>query len=136
MFKLDIRILVVDDMASMRKLVIKACKEIGFIHFIEAENGSKGWETIQNSTPPVDLIISDWDMPQCNGLDLLKRLRSDRRFSEVPFIILNTETEAEQVVEALRAGIDGFVVKPCSVKVLTKTLEAAYQKRSTPAASR
>ncbi len=129
MFDLSTKVLVVDDMMTMRKLVGKVCKEIGFTNLVEAADGIQAWEVIQNSSPPIGLIISDWNMPNCSGLDLVKRVRSDGRFGKTPFLMVTAEAEQHQVVEALKSGVDNYVVKPFSAPILTEKLESIHKKR-------
>jgi two-component system chemotaxis response regulator CheY len=128
MFDTNTRILIVDDMMTMRKLVGKICKELGFSNLVEASDGIQAWEQIQNASPPIGLIISDWNMPNCSGLDLVKRLRGDSRFGRTPFLMVTAESEQSQVVEALKAGVDNYVVKPFSAATLTEKLTAIHKK--------
>jgi two-component system chemotaxis response regulator CheY len=128
MFDSNTRILIVDDMMTMRKLVGKVCKELGFVNLVEASDGIQAWEQIQSASPPIGLIISDWNMPNCSGLDLVKRLRADSRFGKTPFLMVTAESEQQQVVEALKAGVDNYVVKPFSAATLTEKLTAIHKK--------
>jgi len=130
MFDPSTKVLVVDDMMTMRKLVGKICKEIGFTDITEAGDGIQAWEKIQKSTPPIGLVISDWNMPNCSGLDLVKRIRADSRFGGTPFLMVTAEAEQHQVIEALKAGVDNYVVKPFNGPTLTEKLEAVYKKRN------
>jgi len=117
-------------MLTMRKIVGKVCKEIGFTDLTEAADGALAWESISNANPQYGLIISDWNMPNCSGLDLLKRLRTDTRFKTTPFLLVTAEAEQHQVVEALKAGVDNYVVKPFSKDQLSEKLEAVHKKYS------
>lgn len=128
MFDLKTRVLIVDDMLTMRKLVGKVCKEIGFTDFTEAADGALGWQAVQNANPPIGLIISDWNMPNCSGLDFLKRVRGDSRFSKLPFLLVTAEAEQHQVVEALKAGVSNYVVKPFTADQLRDKIEAVHKK--------
>ncbi len=129
MFNPSTPVLVVDDMMTMRKLVSKICKEIGFTTISEAADGALAWTAIQNANPPIGLVISDWNMPNATGIDLVKRIRADSRFNGIPFLMVTAEAEQHQVVEALKAGVDNYVVKPFSAPVLKEKLEAIYNKR-------
>ncbi len=130
MFDPKTRILVIDDMMTMRKLVSKICKELGFTDITEASDGAQGWEAINSANPPFGLIISDWNMPNTTGLDLLKRVRADSRFVKLPFVLVTAEAEQHQVVEAIKAGVSNYVVKPFTAESLKEKLEAAYKKMS------
>jgi two-component system chemotaxis response regulator CheY len=129
MFDTQIKVLVVDDMMTMRKLVSKICKEVGFQNLMEAGDGIQAWEAIQSSNPPIGLVISDWNMPNCSGLDLVKRIRADSRFKNTPFLMVTAEAEQHQVVEAIKAGVDNYVVKPFGKDQLIEKLEAVHKKR-------
>ena len=128
MFDLKTRILIVDDMLTMRKLVGKVCKEIGFTDLTEAADGALGWQAVQNASPPIGLIISDWNMPNCSGLDFLKRVRADSRYSKLPFMLVTAEAEQHQVIEALKAGVSNYVVKPFTADQLREKIEAVHKK--------
>ncbi|MCE3012212.1 MAG: response regulator [Proteobacteria bacterium] len=128
MFAPTTRVLIVDDMSTMRKIVGKTCKELGFSDLTEAADGTLAWEALQSAPAPIGLIISDWNMPNCTGIDLLKRVRADSRFKGVPFILVTAEAEQHQVVEAVKAGVDQYVVKPFTKDDLKTKLEAVYKK--------
>jgi two-component system chemotaxis response regulator CheY len=128
MFSPTTKLLIVDDMLTMRKLVGKVCKELGFTDLKEAADGVKAWEEISTASPPFGLVISDWNMPNCTGLDLLKRVRSDSRFKTLPFLMVTAEAEPHQVAEAMKAGVDNYVIKPFDKDTLKAKLEAIYKK--------
>jgi len=129
MFDANTRILVVDDMMTMRKLVVKALREIGFSDFIEASDGAKAWEALTNSEVPVGIIISDWNMPNSTGMDLLRRVRAESRYKDLPFILVTAESDAAQVTEAVKAGVTGYIVKPFTVDTLREKLESAHKRK-------
>lgn len=128
MFPPNTRVLIVDDMSTMRKIVGKTCKELGFTELTEAADGVQAWEALQNAPAPIGLVISDWNMPNATGLDLLKRVRGDSRFKGLPFILVTAEAEQQQVVEAVKSGVDQYVVKPFTKDDLKAKLEAVYKK--------
>ena len=130
MFENKIRILVVDDMMPMRKVIAKTLKLFGYSDIIEACDGAKAWETLNGSEVPVDLIISDWNMPNSSGMDLLRRVRAENRFKQMPFILLTAESEDQQIAEAAQAGVSGYVTKPFRVASLKEQIEAAYHKHA------
>ncbi len=128
MFDPNIPILVVDDMMTMRKIVAKTCKDMGFTQIQEAADGALAWEIISSAKPSIGLVISDWNMPNCTGIELLKRVRGDSRFKNLPFMLVTAETEKTQIVEAMKAGVTGYVLKPFTKETLQKQLEDAYKK--------
>lgn len=130
MFSPDTQILIVDDMLTMRKLVKKACKTLGFSNFIEAVDGQDAYQKLQEAPAPIQLIISDWNMPKCSGLDFLKRVRADGRYAELPFVLLTAEAEMHQVKAAVEAGVSNYVIKPFTPDGLKQKLEQTYAKHS------
>ena len=134
MFDASTKILIVDDMMTMRKVVIKACKSLGFTDFTEAKDGLDAWKKLSESPEPIQLIISDWNMPNSSGLDFLKKIRADAKFAKLPFVLLTAESEASQVKEAIMAGVDNYITKPFSADVLKERLETVHQKQMKAAA--
>lgn len=134
MFDLGIKVLIVDDMKTMRKLVIRSCQEMGFKNFVEAQDGQEAWAILNSPENQVQLVISDWNMPNCTGLDLLKRVRADGRLKDLPFILLTAESEAAQVATAIQAGVDNYLVKPFQTASLKQKLEVVAKKRGKVAA--
>lgn len=133
MFPLTTRILIIDDMASIRELVKNHLKAMGYKYMSEAEDGDEGLKfLIQNNSPgqEIQLVISDWNMPKMKGLDLLKQLRGTQEFANLPFVLLTSESERDQVTEAVLAGVSQYVVKPFSGKVFEDKLKAAWQKHN------
>ena len=128
MFAPDTKILIVDDMSTMRKLVTKTCQSLGFTNFVDAADGSLAWETLTNSEHKIGLIISDWNMPNCTGIDFLKRVRADSRFKNLPFILVTAEAEKHQIVEAISSGVSGYVIKPFTAESLSSKLEEAHKR--------
>lgn len=128
MFGPTTKVLIADDMGTMRKIVMKACKELQLTNFVEAADGQIAWENL-NANPDVGLVISDWNMPNCSGLDLLKRVRADSRFKNLPFMLLTAENEVEQVKAAMAAGVDGYVVKPFQAATLGQKLSEIYKRK-------
>lgn len=133
MFNLNTKVLVIDDMLTMRKVVTKILREIGFTDILEAPDGAKAWELINAQPAPLGLIISDWNMPNMSGLDLLKKVKADVKFKKIPFILVTAEAEQHQVAEAVRSGVDQYVVKPFTKTQLQGKLEMVSKKY--PAAS-
>ena len=131
MFDLSTRILIVDDMVMVRKLITKVCKEAGFNDFLEAANGATAWEAITSSIPQVGIILSDWNMPSSTGLDLLKRVRGDSRTKSIPFIMITAEAQHDQIKEAVLHGVSNYLVKPFTKESLMEKLEAIYAKQAT-----
>lgn len=130
MFDSTVKILIVDDMQSMRKMIMKMCKEMGFTDLVGSDDGDKAWEELQKVESSFGLIISDWNMPNVTGLELLKLVRADSRLQKTPFLMLTAEAEGHQVAEAVAAGVDGYVVKPFAQVGLHEKLVTVFKKRA------
>lgn len=131
MFPQDTKILIVDDMASIRDLVKGHLKTLGYKNVLEAENGEDAMTKVVQadaSGSPIQLIVSDWNMPQMNGIEFLKQIRAHQSFSKMPFLLLTSEAERDQVTEAVLAGVSQYVVKPFSGKVFEDKLKAVWLK--------
>ena len=115
------KVLVVDDFATMRRIVKNILTQLGYKHIIEADDGVKAWEIINEKN--VDVIICDWNMPNMKGIDLLRKVRADKKFSELPFVMVTAEGKKENVIEATKAGVTGFIIKPFTAKDLGKKLK-------------
>ena len=129
MFDAKTKILIVDDMSTMRRLVKKACVGLGFSNIEEAEDGQKAWEKLQ-AAGDFQLIISDWNMPNCTGLEFLKKVRADSKFKKMPFVLLTAEAEASQMAEAIQLGVSNCIVKPFTPDILKQKLEQTHKKVS------
>jgi two-component system, chemotaxis family, chemotaxis protein CheY len=116
----NITILVVDDFMSMRRIVKGTLKSIGFNNFIEAEDGVDALKKLEKEK--VDLIISDWIMPNMNGLDFLKAVRGSDKFKKSPFIMVTAEGQKGNVLEAINAGVNNYIVKPFTPETLQAKL--------------
>lgn len=133
MFPLDTRILVIDDMPSIRDLVKNHLKAMGFKNIQEASDGEEALRMlIQLNTPnnSIQLVISDWNMPNMKGIDLLKHVRAQAEWANLPFVLLTSEAERDQVTEAVLAGASQYIVKPFSAKIFEDKLKTAFQKHN------
>lgn len=114
--------LVVDDSRTIRTILAKTLKEIGF-EILEAENGREALEVIEAEPTAVPLILLDWDMPEMNGLELLKRLRRAPEFSSTVVVMVTAQTELDHIGEALDAGANEYVMKPFTKDILVGKIE-------------
>ncbi len=120
----NIRVLVVDDFATMRRIVKGVLKQLGFKDIIEADDGTSALEELRNQE--IGLIVSDWNMPKMTGLDLLKKVRSDEKLKNIPFIMVTAEGQKENVLEAVKAGVSNYIVKPFTPEILSEKLEKVF----------
>lgn len=119
----EIRILVVEDNENIRKLLINILNNVGFSNITEAENGRAAWERMQKEE--YNLILTDWMMPEMDGLELTKKIRSDSAaFKDIPILMITASDKSEDVMEASKWKVNGYIVKPFSVKtILSKIME-------------
>ena len=123
-----LRVLIVDDQNSVRQMTRMTLEEIGMRHIHEAENGKQAMETA--SLQPLDLIISDYNMPEMDGLGLLRALRGHPVARKVPFILLTGRGDRDLVVKAAQAGVNNYLVKPFTAAILRTKIEQVMGKLS------
>ncbi|MFB9885815.1 response regulator [Balneatrix alpica] len=116
------RVLVVDDTPSIRVIERSVLKNLGFDHVAEAEDGDQALKYLQNN--PVDLVICDWDMPKLSGLELLKAIRKDKDLKKTKFIMLTGLATKDLVTEAIKAGVNEYIVKPFSASILEEKIKS------------
>ncbi|MFY9943225.1 MAG: response regulator [Desulfobacterales bacterium] len=115
-----IKVLIVDDFATMRRILKNILKKIGFTHILEADDGSNALKVLEKEK--VDLVISDWNMPKMTGLEFLKAVRSNTAFKDLPFLMVTAEAQKQNIIEAVQAGVSNYVVKPFTEEVITEKL--------------
>lgn len=120
------RILVVDDFATMRKVIRNLLKQVGYENILEAENGEAALAVLK--AQKVDFVISDWNMPTMTGLDLLKAIRADGDLGKTPFLMVTAEALKDNIVEAVKAGVDNYIVKPFTAEVLNEKIGKILEK--------
>jgi two-component system chemotaxis response regulator CheY len=116
----DLTVLVVDDFLTMRRIVRKILRDLDFQNIIEAEDGSAALDVLK--TNKVDLIVSDWNMPKVSGLELLKRVRGQDETRDIPFLMVTAEAQKENIVEAVKAKVSNYIVKPFTAATLEEKL--------------
>jgi len=121
-------VLIIDDMAEVRGLVVQKFKELGFWNLLEASDGAQAWEILERGPHPIRLIVSDWRMPNLTGLDLIRKVKGDSRFKDLPILMITMENESKKVLEALVSGADSYIIKPFSTEKLRSKLETIYQR--------
>ncbi|HRR39892.1 MAG TPA: response regulator [Syntrophales bacterium] len=121
-----ISILVVDDFATMRKVIRNLLKQVGYENIVEAENGEAALSVLKSRK--VDLIISDWNMPTMSGYELLKAVRADDELQKTPFLMVTAEALKDNVVQAVKAGVSNYIVKPFTAEVLNDKISQIFKK--------
>lgn len=120
----DLKFLVVDDFSTMRRIVKNVLQELGYSRIEEADDGKTALPMLQNGD--FDFVITDWNMPGMQGIDLLKTVRADARLSKLPVLMLTAEAKREQIVEAAQAGVNGYVIKPFTAATLKEKLDKIF----------
>ncbi|KGM29150.1 chemotaxis protein CheY [Photorhabdus luminescens] len=122
----DLKFLVVDDFSTMRRIVRNLLKELGFNNVEEAQDGAEALAKIRSSH--FDFIISDWNMPNMDGLELLKVIREDAQLAKIPVLMVTAEAKKENIIAAAQAGASGYVVKPFTAATLEEKLNKIFEK--------
>lgn len=119
--------LVVDDFATMRKIVKNVLRQIDITNVTEAENGKQAIDILR-ADPSYELIVSDWIMPEMTGIEFLKACKEDETIRKVPFVMVTAEAQKDSVLEAIKAGVDNYIVKPFTPDKLQEAIEKAKAK--------
>jgi len=123
---MQLKILVVDDFATMRKVVRNLLKQGGYENIVEAEDGVTALKVLKSQK--VDLVISDWNMPNMTGLELLKAVRADEDLKTTPFLMVTAEALQDNVIAAVKAGVNNYIVKPFTAEVLNDKIKKILEK--------
>ena len=116
----NMKVLVVDDFATMRRIVKNILVQLGFKNIVEADDGTSALEVLQKEK--IDLIISDWNMPKMTGLDLLKTVRADSKLAATPFIMVTAEAQQDNIIAAVKAKVSQYIVKPFTADTLAEKM--------------
>ena len=122
----NMKFLVVDDFSTMRRIIRNLLKELEFTNVDEAEDGLIGLNKLRGGS--YDFVVSDWNMPNMTGIDMLRGIRSDPNIKHLPVLMVTAEAKKENIIEAAQAGADGYVVKPFTAAVLEEKLNKIFQK--------
>ena len=126
MSDLNMKILVVDDFSTMRRIVKNLLKQLGFIHIEEAEDGVQAYTKLKDGG--FGFVVSDWNMPNLDGLGLVKKVRSDDELKDLPILMVTAEAEKEKVVAAIQAGVNNYIVKPFTGEVLKEKMDKIFER--------
>lgn len=124
MLNQDMTILAVDDFSTMRRIMRNMLRQLGYNNILEADDGVTALSTLKQEK--VDFVISDWNMPQMTGLELLKAIRADDSLKNIPVLMVTAEALKENIVEAVKAGVNNYVVKPFTAETLKEKIEAIF----------
>ncbi|MGH7165573.1 MAG: response regulator [Nitrospiraceae bacterium] len=124
---LNLRIMVVDDVSTMRRIVTNILKQLGFTNIEEAENGKEALVKMQAQR--YGCVIADWSMPVMSGLELLKAIRADTALKDIPVLMVTAEAQKDSIVEAVQAGATNYIVKPFTAAVLQERMDTMFAVR-------
>ena len=120
----NMKIIVVDDFSTMRRIVKNILKQLGYENVEEAEHGAEAYEKLKDGG--FDFVITDWNMPVMDGLGLLKKIRSDQNIKDLPVLMVTAEAEKEKVVSAIQAGVNNYIVKPFNAQVMKEKMDKIF----------
>lgn len=124
--KKDMRILIVDDFATMRRIIKNLLRELGFENTVDADDGITALPMLHSEH--FDFVITDWNMPGMQGIDLLRNIRADPRLAAIPVLMVTAESKREQIVEAGQAGVNGYIVKPFTAATLQEKMDRIFER--------
>jgi two-component system chemotaxis response regulator CheY len=120
------KVLVVDDFSTMRRIVKNLLRDLGFTNISEADDGSTALPMLKEGS--FDFVVTDWNMPGMQGIDLLKAIRADSNLSHIPVLLITAEAKKEQIVMAAQAGVNGYIVKPFTAATLNAKLDKIFER--------
>ncbi len=122
----NIKILIVDDFSTMRRIIKNLLRDLGFTNTSEADDGTTALPMLQSGN--FDLLVTDWNMPGMQGIDLLRAVRADAKLATLPVLMVTAEQKKEQIIEAAKAGVNGYIVKPFTAATLKEKLEKIFER--------
>ena len=122
----DIKILIVDDFSTMRRIIKNFLQDLGFSNTAEADDGQTALPLLKSGN--FDFLVTDWNMPGMDGLALLKKIRADEKLKGLPVLMVTAEAKREQIIEAAHAGVNGYVVKPFTADTLKDKIEKIFER--------
>jgi len=122
----NMKILIVDDFSTMRRIIKNLLRDLGFNNTLEADDGLTALPILKAGG--IDFLVTDWNMPGMQGIDLLKTVRADAKLSSLPVLMVTAETKREQIMVAAQAGVNGYVVKPFTAVTLNSKIEKIFER--------
>ncbi len=124
----NMKILIVDDFSTMRRIIRNLLRDLGFTNTQEADDGNTALPMLKNGD--FDFVVTDWNMPGMQGIDLLRAIRADDQLKHLPVLMVTAEAKREQIVAAAQAGVNGYIVKPFTAATLKEKLEKIFERIS------
>ncbi len=125
----DMKILIVDDFSTMRRIIKNLLRDLGYNNSAEADDGKTGLPMLQ--TGNFDFLVTDWNMPGMSGIELLRAVRADEKLKDLPVLMVTAESKREQIVEAAEAGVNGYIVKPFTATTLKEKIDKIFERLGT-----
>ncbi|TVS18334.1 MAG: response regulator [Gammaproteobacteria bacterium] len=122
------KVLIVDDYSTMRRIIKNLLRELGYTNTIEADDGETGLAELKKGG--VDFLITDWNMPNMPGIELLRNVRNDPVLKDLPVLMVTAEAKREQIVQAAEAGVNGYVVKPFTAQTLQQKIDRIFERQA------
>ncbi len=122
----NMKILVVDDMSTMRRIVKNILKQLGFSNMEEAENGQEALTKLRADT--YGFVVSDWNMPVMPGIEMLRNIRADEKLKHIPVLMVTAEAQKENLIEAIQAGVNNYIVKPFTAETMQEKIGKIFNK--------
>lgn len=123
-FDPDMRVLIVDDFSTMRRIVRNILRQIGLNNVVEADDGTTAWDVLNREK--IDFIVSDWNMPKMTGIELLRKVRSSEQFADIPFLMVTAEAQQENIIEAVQAKVSNYIVKPFTADTMKQKIDKIF----------
>ena len=124
----NMKILIVDDFSTMRRIVKNLLNDLGYSNTTEADDGKTAWPLLQAGE--FDFVVTDWNMPGMTGIGLLKQIRADARMAKLPVLMVTAEAQRDQIIEAAKAGVNGYIIKPFTAVTLKEKIDKIFQRVS------
>ncbi|RMO54153.1 hypothetical protein ALQ29_04828 [Pseudomonas marginalis pv. marginalis] len=122
----NMKILIVDDFSTMRRIIKNLLRDLGFTNTVEADDGITAIPILNSGS--IDFLVTDWNMPGMTGIDLLRHVRADEKLRSLPVLMVTAEAKREQIIEAAQAGVNGYVVKPFTALALKEKIEKIFER--------
>jgi two-component system, chemotaxis family, chemotaxis protein CheY len=122
----NMKILIVDDFSTMRRIIKNLLRDLGFNNTSEADDGSTALPMLQSGN--FDFLITDWNMPNMPGIDLLRAVRADEKLKSMPVLLVTAEAKRDQIVEAAQAGVNGYIIKPFTAETLREKIDKIFER--------
>ena len=120
----NMRILVVDDFSTMRKIIKNILRQLELTNVVEADDGTTAWEVLNRDN--IDFIVSDWNMPKMSGIELLRKVRASEEYAATPFLMVTAEAQQENIIEAVQAKVSNYIVKPFTPETLAQKIDKIF----------